>query len=75
MSEVVRAKRGHAGGGAGSGDCGAEAIAAEALEDSSLGDAIVAWHERGNGQEELRILENRGRRPGRRNGWLGDEAA
>jgi hypothetical protein len=52
MPEVVRAERWHAGRGAGALNRGAEAVAAEALEDRPLGDAIFARHQRRDGPEE-----------------------
>jgi hypothetical protein len=52
VAQVVRAEHRYAGSGAGTGNRGAEAIAAEALEDRALRDAILACHEPPDGLEE-----------------------
>src|SRR5512133_2978947 len=53
VAQIVRRERRHAGGGAGPCDCRAEAVAAEAVEDGPLGDAIVARHKPRDGPQEL----------------------
>ena len=54
VAEVVRRERRHAGRRARTGDRGAEAIAAEALEDAAVRSAVLARYELAHGLEDDR---------------------